>query len=100
MVSFRLDASYARRLEELASGMGTSVGDAARQAVIRVLEGDDDPTPELVREALQGVGRIEHALKIEARRLSDSVQMLLVNGGKTTADDAREFARRYLLGED
>ena len=114
VVSFRVDASYAERLDGIAKKDRTSPGSVARRALFAYLENDDGReigqavqdikaaqkrSDEAVAKASKLMERVERAIADDARRLSDSVQMLLVSAGKLTPDQAREFARRHLLDD-
>ncbi len=115
VVSFRVDASYAKRLYERAEKAGKSPGDLVRRMLLRELENDpEDETAARLAEVLARCERLEKTvrrqtesleemvalLRRQSLRLSDSVQVLLVNGGKMTPDAAREFARKYLVGDE
>lgn len=113
VVSFRLDASHAARLDEAASRLVMSPGDVARRALLASLEGnertalhrvvDEIQRAQLRNESTAGdlalaVEKVQRELAAGHRRLSASVQMLLVNGGKLTPEQARRFARENLIG--
>lgn len=134
MVSFRLDEAYCDRLHSRAERDGLSLGDAARRAVIRVLEEDDMGADaasiaagmDSLRRAVEDLSRTNRAEALalqeclaastdvvlgcfesakrsrdrNGQRVTDSAQLILVYGGKLTAEQAKDLARKHLLGGD
>lgn len=90
-ISFRMPAAFAKQLAERGTKQNLSAGEQARRIVLEVLS---DAATEQTREDLAA---LRDAIEKVREDLATATAALLVNAGKTTVQDAQDWARRNLL---